>query len=49
VVGNNILVILSKNTFPINVLTRLKGVPEIVTIYSTTGFKPKGIKKAIRT
>jgi adenosine/AMP kinase len=33
VVGNNILVILSKNAFPIDVLTRLMEVPEIVTIY----------------
>ena len=30
------LVILLKNAFPINVLTRLKEVPEIVTIYCAT-------------
>jgi uncharacterized protein len=30
------LVILLKNTFPINVLTRLKEVPEIVTVYCAT-------------
>src|SRR6059036_2577168 len=48
------LVILLKNAFPINVLTRLKEVPEIVTVYCATAnpveilfidrFKPKGIE-----
>ena len=31
-----VLVILLKNVFPINILPRLKEVPEIVTVYCTT-------------
>ena len=31
-----VLVILLKNVFPINVLPRLKEVPEIVTVYCAT-------------